>query len=214
MMMKDSAKNKAWRNEKKKNGLCTRCGRKATVDGKVYCEECAKITNAYTAMQRSWYKAHKICYYCKTNTLFGDEKICPECAIKKNEGVKQSLEKNYGGAKNYAKERRERLKEQGICYQCGKNKVIESRVFCQSCLDKHRYKERRKYNRKVQGTIRRSERVSYGLCYVCGDPLDMDAKVCSKCYQTRLEVLGKVKRGGNTYWRQDNHLMFGGVAHG
>ena len=35
--------------------------------------------------------------------------------------------------------------------------------------------------------IQRCERVSYGLCYVCGEKLDREGRTCKKC----AELLGR-----------------------
>lgn len=39
-------------------------------------------------------------------------------------------------SKNWHKVRYERLKEQGICPRCGKEKAKEGKIYCQICLGK------------------------------------------------------------------------------
>ena len=181
---------------RKKNGICVNCGKNASIKGKVYCEACSKSKSKDRRELRQCYKKVKICWYCGKNRIYGDEDVCPECLIKKNKSALESVNRKYGSIGEYQKQRVKRLKEQGICQECGSQKVVEGKTFCQKCLDKRKYRARRYYQKKTTGEIKRCERVSYGLCYICGSKLDTDKKVCSKCYEKLT------------------YSSIGGVAHG
>ena len=168
---------------RKRDGICVNCGKVASMPGKVYCEACAKLNSEARKEIRRWYKQGKICWYCGQNTIFGDEDVCPECLVKKSASALRSIEKNYGSIGEYQKKRIKSLKDQGLCQDCGSREVVEGKTFCKKCLDKRKYRSRRYYARKTVGEIKRSERVSFGLCYICGEELDTDKKVCSKCYE-------------------------------
>jgi len=69
-----------------------------------------------------------------------------------------------------AKERRQRLKDSGLCVVCGKKPPVDGSVKCQGCKDK-----------QAQTHVkRRLERASLGLCR-CGKPRVVGRASCGNC---------------------------------
>lgn len=63
--------------------------------------------------------------------------------------------------------------------------------------------------------IDRSERISYGICYICGkDKVMGDKSVCEKCYEKRIKSMRRIMYlPGNDYWKNNNKLILenGGI---
>ena len=76
-----------------------------------------------------WYKAHGICPKCKNAWAAPGRVFCEPC-------LKQKLTETmrFGGEYNArkCKERRERLKEKGLCVRCARP-AVEGKVLCASC---------------------------------------------------------------------------------
>lgn len=69
-----------------------------------------------------------------------------------------------------------------------------------------RYERKKRENKGI--TIPRSERVSYGLCYFCGKPIDYEGhRTCKSCAEKMENNLPR-KRGGGNHWKNDNDLVF------
>lgn len=93
---------------------------------------------------------------------------------------------------------------------CKHEKAVPGTTKCAKCLAKIRTKRQAK-----RCEIARSERRSYGICYICGkNPVLPRKGACAECYEVRLEAMGKClenrEEGFNTYWKQENKLIFGG----
>ena len=73
-------------------------------------------------------------------------------------------------------------KEQGLCTRCGKRKATNGTV----CLDCYAKRRRKKYG------IERSERPTYGECYICGRDVLKGKRVCESCYHRLLINTGKM----------------------
>ena len=196
----------------KASGICVRCGGRKAEKDRVMCSSCAeKVRNAHRETI-AWAKEHGFCPRCVKNRLMGEERICPECLADAAIKNKKSREKHYSSNHNYYVMDIARLKEQGLCRGCRKNKVSEGHTYCEACLFKKREKRKRYYEREKRGYIPRSERRSYGLCYRCGNPLDTDKGFCSECSE-KVAKNFKGIRGTNAYWKADNQFL-GGVRHG
>jgi len=72
--------------------------------------------------------------------------------------------------KEQQKERREALKQAGICVVCGKQPAISGLVHCQKCRDKN--KERLKEIRK--------KRKRQGVCILCNEPALRGSVFCKE----------------------------------
>lgn len=171
---------------RKEQGLCIDCGKELDRDG-IRCVECNAKHNDRNNTDRKWYKENKICPICRIETLFGDEKSCPECRSKSYEIVMRS--RNRLGLEHYnsiqsewkKKEHRKRI-EQGICTRCGKRNAEQGYKTCGICRAKTRNYKRIKY-----GKPDRNERYMQGLCYFCDNPIKIGYKVCEYHYQKNVE---------------------------
>lgn len=81
----------------------------------------------------NWYKAKGICPKCKTAWAEPGRVYCRPCL-----DVKLAKTMKYGSEYNAqkCKERRERLKEKGLCVRCGKP-AVKNRVLCSKCAQKN-----------------------------------------------------------------------------
>lgn len=196
----------------KQQGLCVRgCGRKA-VAGKTMCDACAEKGRQYQRENREWARERGLCPRCMKNKLFGDEKICVECLADASIINRRNREKRYGSEHEYYIMDITRLKENGICRGCRKQKVVTGHTYCMSCLIKKREKSRRARQNETKNFIPRSERRSFNLCYNCGNPLDTDKGLCQKCSIAKAKNFKGI-RSTNAYWKAENQLI-GGVRHG
>lgn len=61
----------------------------------------------------------------------------------------------------------------GLCVQCGSTGLLPGFTRCEKCKEYNRIKYRQKYNnRKIQK-----------VCVKCGNSLDREGSICSKCCQ-------------------------------
>lgn len=157
------------------------------------------------AEEYHFYKDLKICVRCRKNSAEPNKVLCLECSDKDNEQCRRSRERNIEKEKQRDLEKYYRLKEQGICTYCKREKAITGKTKCAKCLAKIRNKRRQN-----KADINRSERVAYGICYICGKADVMDGKgVCEKCYKTRMESMQKIMSlPGSEYWKSENKLIF------
>lgn len=140
---------------------------------------------AYARDTRHWYKEHHMCIDCGKQdayTLSGKSR-CYECGERANECSRN----NYDSKKPHERylKRKQQAIENGLCTCCFKRKADTGYKSCSIC----RKKDIEKYRKKQCGTIKRSERKTYGICYRCGNNLDGQLKVngtksnlCSCCY--------------------------------
>lgn len=159
------------------------------------------------AEEYQFYKSLKICVRCHKNQAEPNRVMCLECSGAESDRMKEK--RKYSDADKLKKKDMDKyykLKQQGICTYCKHEKALQGRTKCQKCLSKIRNKRNSK-----KCDIARSERVSYGLCYICGnDVLYKDTHVCEKCYKTRYESISKImhKKEKNNFWKQDNNVVF------
>lgn len=192
-------------------GVCTSCGGELDDVEKKQCSKCRKIQNEKASLDRKFYLDNGICPYCRKEKIFNNERSCPECRAKRTNIAMASREKhrieyNAKLRKSRAIQRKNR-KELKICTRCGKRNVLDGHSYCEKCLIRQREYGRRK--REINGiTISRSERVSYGLCYFCGKPVDTGKRTCQLCANRVTRNLPE-KRGGGDFWKNDNKFIFG-----
>ena len=99
-----------------------------------------------------------------------------------------------------------RLKEQGLCRSCRKRKVADGHTYCSICLAKHNQRGKEYRKKKDKAGLERSERPNYGFCYICGEKIDRDGRVCKKCAERLTKNLPEER--DNKAWREDNQLIF------
>lgn len=196
---------KEWYENRKRNGLCVKCGQPAD-SNKVLCEKCAEKRAIYQKETREFRIKMGFCPVCGRNKLFGEERMCPECLAKNMETVKKSRETTGKTHMDYYREQQKRYKENNLCRTgCGR-KRYNGMTYCEACLKKHRERGKKYKKEKVDGGIERSERQSYGLCYTCGKPLDREGGVCKKCAVKMASNLPTER--GNKWWHEQNALLF------
>lgn len=157
----------------------------------------------------AFYKSIGICVRCHKRKAEPNKVMCMECADKDAEYTKRRREMDLAHIKAREAEKYQELKESGICVRCKRRAATPGYVDCPSCRGKVR---RKRYLERQD--IERSERPSYGLCYICGSPVVEGKKVCESCYEKRLKAmeacLQKRPEGFNDYWKSQNHLIYAG----
>ena len=112
-----------------------------------------------------WYKEHHICVRCHHNEASKGHVTCLDCRDKEREVDRERKRKKLADETpehkaerlRKMKERRERLKEQGICVWCGKHKVLSGKQQCLEC-----YIKRKRINREYKSKKRNESRVLSG----------------------------------------------------
>lgn len=190
---------------RKEKGICVICGKENAQKGFVCCEKCKEKQKNDRRETREFLKKIGICPRCGENKLFGDEKECPECLAKMYELNKKYKKNSNYNYKEWYKKDVDYLKKNGLCISCRKKKAAEGKASCERCLIKN--KIRAEESRLKKGIIPRSERLSYGLCYFCGNKIDREGKTCSECASRLVKNLPKEK-SVNKHWIDDNKLIF------
>lgn len=152
-----------------------------------------------------FYKSIGICTRCHKKQAEPNKVLCMECADADNERCRNKRLEKLEYKRKSDLEKYKKLKEDGICTYCKKRKSESGKTKCGYCLAKLRNKRQISKN-----DILRSERVSYGICYICGKNQTMENKgVCPKCYETRMKSIQKIMYlPGNNYWKGLNKLQF------
>lgn len=191
-------------------GICTTCGKQKAMDGKIRCLDCHKAQLIENRETYHFYVKNRVCPICRKEPLFENEKSCLECNAKRlnnNDAYRNRDRKHYnllcaGYRKKYKAER----EEKGLCNRCGKRKAEVGRKTCEVCKIKRREQQRKDRERKGIKTDR-SEWVSNGLCYFCGNPIDRNGRSCKKCAEKMTSNLPP-DRGGGKHWENQNKLLF------
>ena len=99
--------------------------------------------------------------------------------------------------RKYMREYKQWLREHNFCIYCKKQDAytLAGRAGCFECAEKrrgHPLLEKAEENVPAEPKIPRRERFHYGLCYICGKPLDGqklkygdESHLCSSCYEVR-----------------------------
>lgn len=181
-------------------GLCPNCGSKT--DGKVLCNDCGQKIKE----RKEMLSLLNLCISCGHEYAEPNKKKCFECAEKDRlRSEKYRSDKSHReNQKKTDKSRYEQRKENGLCVVCGK-KQKQKGLKCISCYNRVKANHRR-YNERhgIPTDISRAERISYGLCYICGETGYDGHRVCKKHYYQRLYSMNKIKNMSleekNTYW--------------
>lgn len=152
-----------------------------------------------------FYKRLGICTRCHKNSAEPNKVLCMECADADNERCRVKRLENLEDRRKKDLDKYKKLKADGICTYCKTRKAENGKTKCSICLAKLRNKRE---NNKSD--ILRSERSSYGICYICGkNPLLKDKGVCQSCYDVRLESIQKIMYlPAHEYWKGLNKLVF------
>lgn len=191
---------------RKSQGICVKCGKVKAIQGKVMCAECAEKQRIYQRETREYLRNLGLCPRCGKSKLFGDEKECPECTAMMYEINQRSRERRNITAMDYYRKDIARLKSEGLCRSCRKKKVAEGHTYCPDCLAKRREQGKEYRRKKNKVDLDRNERPNYGLCYICGEVIDRQGRVCKKCAEKMTKNLPEKRY--NKIWNKDNKLIF------
>lgn len=192
------------RAERRRNGLCTSCGKPVDRDGAL-CTACLEAKKQYNTESRERYISVGLCPICKKNEIFGIERSCRECRAKASEiDHKRTQQKIDRNRRVYNEQ-----KALGHCPRCNKPKEDDGYSWCSDC----RAKRRKWANRKEKQYVK-AERISQGLCPNCASPnLVPGKKLCYDCYRISLMAAKKAqenrKEGYNDTWKKTNMKMRG-----
>ena len=157
------------------------------------------------AEEYHFYKRLGICVRCHKEQAEPNRVMCWECSDKEKEKYRIKREEKKEEYNKRDLNKYNRLKELGICTYCKHEKAMPGKYKCKNCLCKLKRKRDAK-----RTDIMRYERVSYGLCYICGkEELKDGFRVCEKCYQTRLNCMKKIMyMPVSQEWKRENDLIF------
>lgn len=145
-----------------------------------------------------FYKEKHICVSCGHNNAAPGRVRCEECLAKNAERKQKNMDPVV------QKANREKRKAQGKCINCGKPISPYSKCFCVDC----RIKNQRRNNKRKDG-IDRSERPSYGMCYICGNEI-VSGKLCESCKSKCINNLPESSHESEWYLnhKRSNRLIF------
>lgn len=157
-----------------------------------------------------FYKSLGICVQCNKEKAKQGQSRCQKCLDhaaesrrkKRSEMSEEEKEREKQKKRDYMKNLREQKKKNGICIWCNKPVSKYSNMFCIDC--------RVAASKRNKGKgIARSERVAYGLCYICGkEPIVEGKSVCKNCYEDKLKEVQKIILPGGEHWRKQNEAIF------
>lgn len=175
---------------------------------------------------RDWYlwcKGHGVCTYCHNDYAMVGSTYCPSCADQKSVQGARRYAALKDDKEQYAKHlldesRRRRIRKQkrrdaGICWMCGKHPAKEGHTKCYECL----IAQRRRRIEKSRQSIPREERSAYGMCYICGAPVISGFNVCQLHYDHMItigKILTEKREAQRKRIKQNNDLIFGGEKRG
>lgn len=157
-----------------------------------------------------FYKSQGICVQCKQEKAAPNRVRCEVCLVQNLSTQENRRKKGAYKYSNtgYSKKLREKRKSEGLCIWCGKPLCSKSKCYCIDC----RIKNQKNNNARKNG-IERSERESYGLCYICGETAMEGKNTCKDCYERCRNNLQLANNSKSTKDRRDairkqNRLIF------
>ena len=196
--------------QRKEQGLCVKCGDIAR-KGKTTCRSCLDKNIQHNKERKEKLKLLGLCITCGHEQAEPNRVKCWECA-ERDRISSEKRRKDKEVRKQIAKadkSRYEKNKEGGICTHCGK-KPKEKGLVCISCYNKKRANQRRYDDRHgITRGISRSERVSYGLCYMCGRKAIDGRSVCEEHYKQREDSIKRIcYMPASDEWKADNKAVY------
>ena len=155
-----------------------------------------------------FYQRIKICPHCKKASLYGNEKLCPECRayfanwmskqrITNNERLKQLKKESYRRTAEYRN-------ANNLCTKCGKPKT-DGYKMCPICRAKNTNYYRNKRNSKENKT---EYRLKNGLCRFCDNKKLDGYNVCKAHYDNMVAMSRSEKQVQNRRNLIDNKILF------
>lgn len=110
----------------------------------------AKQKHMYYENYRKYWKEHGLCQHCGHVKEDPKYKTCEKCRAR-NKAYNMRYEEINGVPRKeyiriYAKERRDRLTAEGLCYVCGKEPPIDGRRICAKCAESALKRQRSRKN--------------------------------------------------------------------
>lgn len=137
----------------------------------------------------AWFKEHRICPACRHAKAAPGRVLCDVCLEKQRETDKiRRKNKDRAQANAYQKERRERLKANGICFRCGKRKAVSGKTMCSECAIKYRRWGREWYSKRSRHFK------ETGQCQWCDNMAIPGKNYCQKHYYDLCERIAKGRR--------------------
>lgn len=161
--------------------------------------------------QHRKYRVQGLCGNCGKEDAYtmNGHAYCFECTEKK----RMYYHNNKSHYSTVAKERRERLKSEGICVMCGKNKAIPEHTLCEKCRNIQLRRDRIRRMR-AHKKITYTDAVYMGLCTQCKkEPSIKGKRLCQKCYDKAMigieamHAANREKGNKNHIWRRYNELI-------
>ena len=184
-------------------GLCGYCGKENDNLPVKYCKACSEKRSRQNKERKEYYERHGWCNVCGNPEKMENSKMCYRCwetsynaKQRRRSKSKTAEEKEAERLKvnAYNRERKQKALENGICYYCLKNKVIEGRRECLECLTKRKKEsEQKAQERRAIRENLRSYRLENHLCTKCGEPAKDGYKVCERHYQISIDNQKKAK---------------------
>ena len=145
--------------------LCIRCKKNPKVEGFSKCQSCREYCNNKKEEKRLSFIKEGKCGHCGSEKagVYRERFLCKKCAT---------------AAKNSTKLLRDKKIKDGFCSRCMKNKTIDGKSKCQSCID---YKRKHRQKNKKQG-----------LCE-CGMTLHTDS-MCLSCFTNRKQKISTSRK--------------------
>lgn len=194
---------------RKDNRLCLACGKPLDREG-VHCISCNKKRNEDLVKTQQTYKECGICPRCRKNPIMSNEGRCPECRAKYAAWQENIPEDKKQKRKEQIKESHERkrqwCRDNGICYNCKKRKVIDGKKLCGICRDKLNKYNRERRNKNIT-TLSREQKIEKGICIWCDNPARKGKKLCDYHCDNLIKNLEKY-RVPNEYWRKANSQLY------
>ena len=184
-------------------GLCGYCGKENDNLPVKDCKACSDKRSRQNKERKEYYERHGWCNVCGNPEKMENSKMCYRCwetsynaKQRRRSKPKTAEEKEAERLKvnAYNRERKQEALENGICYYCLKNKVIEGRRECLECLTKRKKESSQKaQERRAIRENLRSYRLENHLCTKCGEPAKDGYKVCERHYQISIDNQKKAK---------------------
>lgn len=135
-----------------------------------------------------------ICWTCGNKPHVPEKKECEVCRDRRRFRQKAEYHNaEHSKTKQAVRERRQRLKDDGLCVRCGKNKTEDS-ITCKFCLNKQR-------NRVIELKNQVFEHYGGHKCSCCGETIKeflMLDHIYNDGAEHRREVFGPRRSSGSS----------------
>ena len=159
-----------------------------------------------------YYKSHGICVTCGQENAAPGRVRCWMClasqreheAIYRERTAQSEREKWNAIRREEASTLRQKRRENGLCPNCGKDRIDKAYVLCEKCRrSAKRYAEKK---RRDLGVVSQGLRGDGMFCAVCLKPVEQDGnKLCDRCYANNLVSIRKARESQdnlNHPWRK------------